>query len=104
MKLTDEQQDAVDEFLTERDVKVIAYAGSGKTSTLIEMAKADECRSGLYLAFNKRIAGEAGQKFPANVRASTAHSLAFRQIRRDFPNADKLTRNPRMRDARDCLV
>lgn len=98
MKLTNEQQIAVDEFETERDVKVIAYAGAGKTSTLVAMANADEARGGLYIAFNKRIAEEADAKFPFNVRCSTAHSLAFRAIRNQY-EMDKLTKNPRMTDA-----
>lgn len=98
MKPTDEQQHAIDEFMTERDVKVIAYAGAGKTSTLVEMAKADEARGGLYIAFNKRIAEEADAKFPFNVRCSTAHSLACRVMRKQY-DGDKLFKNPRMMDA-----
>lgn len=98
MKLTNEQQNAVDEFLTERDVKVVAYAGAGKTSTLVAMANADENRGGLYIAFNKRIAEEADQKFPFNVRCSTAHSLAWRVISKQYEK-EKMSKNPRMADA-----
>jgi hypothetical protein len=44
-------------------VKVKAYAGAGKTSTL-RMAAELRPRRGLYLAFNKEIANEAARKFP----------------------------------------
>lgn len=98
MKLTDEQQKAVDEFSKERDVKVMAYAGAGKTSTLVAMANADETRSGLYIAFNKRIAEEADRKFPFNVRCSTSHSLAWRAMSKQYPT-EKMKNNPRMLDA-----
>ena len=97
MKPTKEQTKAITEFETERDVKVIAYAGAGKTSTLVKMAEADDTRGGLYLAFNKRIAEEADAKFPFNVRCSTAHSLACREMRRRY-DGGKLFKNPRMID------
>ena len=98
MKPTEEQQNAIDNYGTTGDVKVIAYAGTGKTTTLNAMAKSDDTRSGVYLAFNKRIAEEAQLKFPNHVRCSTAHSLAFRSVVRRY-NKDKMFKNPRMRDA-----
>ena len=91
MKLTTEQQEAVDHFNTTDDVKVIAFAGAGKTSTLVAMASSDEASGGLYLAFNKRIADEANGKFPFNVRCSTAHSLAFRSVVKTY-DKDKMTK------------
>ena len=52
---TDEQTLAVDKFKTGRPLKITAFAGTGKTSTLIQMARTRPSR-GLYLAFNKAIA------------------------------------------------
>jgi superfamily I DNA/RNA helicase len=67
------------------NIKINAVAGSGKTTTIIEYAKAQpkECKI-LYLAFNKSVKLEAIRKFAdkglTNVKVETAHSLAFRHI------------------------
>ncbi len=79
MILTDEQTHAVDLFKISRSLKISAFAGTGKTSTLTALAKSTR-QSGLYLAFNKSIAAEAKTKFPRSVDCRTMHSLAFRAI------------------------
>lgn len=78
--LTDEQKRIVDlsKSMNKNEILAIqACAGSGKTSTLEEIALANPKQRFLYLAFNKSIATEAGEKFPKNVEAKTIHSLAF---------------------------
>ena len=77
---TAEQTNAVDLFLTGQGLAIEAGAGTGKTSTLQLIADASRGRQGRYVAFNKSIATEAGQKFPDHVACSTAHSLAFRAV------------------------
>lgn len=67
------------------NLKINAVAGSGKTTTLIEYAKAQPASTRiLYLAFNKTVKQEAVRKFEAaglsNVQAETAHSLAYRYV------------------------
>ncbi len=67
------------------NIKINAVAGSGKTTTLIEYAKARPSNSKiLYLAFNKSVKLEAARKFSEkglhNVKVETAHSLAYRHI------------------------
>lgn len=74
---TTEQTKALDLFGTGSDLVIQARAGAGKTSTLKLLAESTSGR-GQYLAFNKSIVTEAGQKMPRNVTASTIHSLAFR--------------------------
>lgn len=82
MKLTDEQIAILN---SNGNIKINAVAGSGKTTTVIEFAKTkpETCRI-LYLAFNKSVRLEAQQKFAKNnlrnVRAETAHSLAYKYI------------------------
>ncbi|MGO6842638.1 MULTISPECIES: UvrD-helicase domain-containing protein [Rhizobium] len=76
-KPTDEQAAALDAFLQGKSLKINAFAGSGKTSTLQLLANATGLR-GQYLAFNKSIVSDAGDKFPETVDCSTSHSLAFR--------------------------
>jgi len=76
-ELTAEQRDAVRLFATGASLAIEAGAGTGKTSTLIAIAESTSKR-GQYVAFNKSIVEDAKAKMPANVNASTAHSLAFR--------------------------
>lgn len=82
MQLTDEQKAIV---RSTGNIKVNAVAGSGKTSTIIEYARARPPHSKiLYLAFNKSVKLEASHKFAAmalkNVKVETAHSLAYKNI------------------------
>ncbi|WP_309140353.1 UvrD-helicase domain-containing protein [Ensifer sp. ENS10] len=76
-KPTEEQSEALDAFLQAKSLKINAFAGSGKTSTLQMLANATGLR-GQYLAFNRNIVGDAREKFPETVDCSTSHSLAFR--------------------------
>lgn len=78
--LTDEQKRIVDlsKSMDKNEILAIqACAGSGKTSTLEEIALENPKQRFLYLAFNKSIATEAREKFPENVEVKTIHSLAF---------------------------
>jgi hypothetical protein len=77
MNLTKEQKACIEAAITEKDIKTKAFAGSGKTSTLVAIAKALPDKRILYLAYNKSIKKEADGKFPVNVDCKTAHSLAF---------------------------
>lgn len=82
MKLTKEQQAIIN---SSGDIKINAVAGSGKTTTILEYAKARPKNSRiLYLAFNKSVRLEASQKFSIhnldNVTVETAHSLAYKSV------------------------
>lgn len=82
MHLTSEQRAIIN---STGDIKINAVAGSGKTTTIIEYAKARPATSKiLYLAFNKSVKLEAQKKFADqglhNVKVETAHSLAYREI------------------------
>lgn len=62
-------------------LKVESVAGSGKTSTLVEIANLLPASAhNLYLAYNKSIATEAATKFPGNTECKTTHSLAYAPI------------------------
>lgn len=78
---TVQQQAILDAVRTGQDVTVRALAGSGKTSSLVMLAdtlatERPDTRI-VYLAFNKSVAVEAAGKFPANVEARTADSVAW---------------------------
>ena len=66
-------------------IAITAFAGTGKTSTLVEYAKARPEWRFLYLAYNKAMQTEAVTKFPKNVDCRTLHSLAYEKIGRAFP-------------------
>src|SRR5260370_20215712 len=78
-----EEQRARDLFLKQEGLRIDAYAGAGKTTTLRLLASSTNGR-GLYLAFNRSIAENARGKFPTQVACATSHSLAFRAIARSF--------------------
>lgn len=82
MELTKEQAAIIN---STGNIKINAVAGSGKTTTLIEYARARPGESKIiYLAFNKSVKLEAIQKFAikglSNVKVETAHSLAYKHI------------------------
>lgn len=83
-QLTDEQLQAV-KVVCKPDfdrLKILAYAGAGKTSTIVVVAKELERLGlrGIYLAFNKAIAVEAGAKLPRSCDAKTFHGLAYNNV------------------------
>ncbi|MEW1938411.1 exonuclease domain-containing protein [Dietzia maris] len=108
---TDEQSAIVDSFQQGQQLTVSACAGSGKTSTVLGLARLEAARNpgrrGLYIAFNASVAREAKGQFPQQVRASTAHSLAFSHLK-NGPHADLLGKlnapRPRWRDTIDALA
>lgn len=80
---TPEQEKAIELFSRGGSLKVNAYAGAGKTSTLTLLADRTS-RYGQYIAFNKAIVKEAREKFPLGVDCSTLHGLAFKATPSEF--------------------
>jgi len=99
MPLTEEQQAVV--HSRSEALKVVAFAGAGKTSTLRAYAQARPERRMLYLAFNNAIAREAAGRFTPNVTCLTTHSLAFRAV--GHPYRHKLANNVRANQAAQAL-
>lgn len=75
-----EQLAIYDAFHSEGDIKVLAGAGTGKTSTLQYLAQSTTAPI-TYLAYNRAIARDAQGKFGHHVAASTIHSLAFQSLK-----------------------
>lgn len=90
---TKQQGLAIDQARLQHSFKIVAYAGTGKTTTLQMISQAMPSRKGLYLAFNKAIATHAQSQFSPSVDCRTFHSLAFRHVASSI--TDKL-RLPRM--------
>ena len=87
---TEEQLIAVEKFKAGRPLKITAFAGAGKTTTLQLLASSRRSR-GLYLAFNKAIATEARERFPRSVDCRTTHAIAFRAIMPAYRSQAKMT-------------
>lgn len=81
---TAEQRAIIDAAATGANLTIEAGAGTGKTSTLQFLADALGRKRGVYLAYNKSIAGDAARKFPSNVLCKTSHSFAFGAVGRNF--------------------
>uniref|UniRef100_A0A3P8WSL3 F-box DNA helicase 1 n=1 Tax=Cynoglossus semilaevis TaxID=244447 RepID=A0A3P8WSL3_CYNSE len=78
-QLTAEQQLILNHNIqNDHVVKIKAFAGTGKTTTLVKYAEQRPHLRFLYVAFNKSVANEARRRFPGNVDCRTVHSLAFR--------------------------
>lgn len=104
MNPTLEQQEGTDVFMTGANMKVNAYAGAGKTSTLELFARA-RSSPGIYLCFNKPIAEAAGKRFPESVACKTTHSFAYRSVIGKYRTSfrEKMTGALRARDTADFL-
>ncbi|XP_065839010.1 F-box DNA helicase 1-like [Oscarella lobularis] len=67
-------------------VKVLAFAGTGKTSTLVEYARRRPGMRFLFACFNKSVQIHADAVFPSNVVCRTFHSLAYGAVGYRFKN------------------
>ncbi|PAF46332.1 hypothetical protein BKH46_08065 [Helicobacter sp. 12S02634-8] len=95
MDLTAEQKNIV--ASQDKILLVNAYAGTGKTSTLVEYCRARVGSKILYLAYNASMAKEALKKFRGlEVDSTTIHALAYRHIGKDFQErlGDNLSLKP----------
>ena len=76
--LTSEQQSIVWAKLSSNDIiSVNAFAGTGKTTTLVKFASVRPSKKILYLVFNVSIREEAANLFPSNTDVKSFHALAF---------------------------
>lgn len=94
MDPTEEQAQAIELFRKGDSLAIEAGAGTGKTSTLVMIAKAAPGERGQYVAFNKALVEESKAKFPEWVQCNTAHSLAFRAVGKHY--APRLNSSQRM--------
>jgi ATP-dependent exoDNAse (exonuclease V) beta subunit len=88
--LTQEQLTVVDAAKTGEHLKVVAFAGAGKTFTLVEVAKALKTKHILYLTFSRALATEAEEKFHGLAKAMTNHALAFHKTGKPFGKKGRL--------------
>ncbi|MBN3787854.1 3'-5' exonuclease [Burkholderia sp. Ac-20353] len=87
---TSEQYAIVNAASRGGNLKIKAYAGAGKTSTLRLVSDHLAGKRGSYLAFNREIADHARRAFPSNVQSRTMHSLAYASVTAALRNRMKL--------------
>ena len=58
----------------------MAFAGSGKTTTLLRLAEKNPGLDFLFIVYNRAVADEAGRRFPSNVKCRTVHQLAYQYM------------------------
>ncbi|NXX43362.1 FBH1 helicase, partial [Tricholaema leucomelas] len=91
IKLTHEQQKILNHKIEPGQiVKIMAFAGTGKTSTLVKYAEKFADLNFLYVTFNKAAADRGKRVFPRNVTCKTFHSLAFGSVGRQYKDKGKL--------------
>ena len=84
INLTQEQKEVVEAVSRERAIKINAYAGTGKTTTLTAIANTYKNNKILYVAFNRSVIEEMKKKKLSNVDARTIHSLALEHTKSDL--------------------
>ena len=82
MTPTVEQQAILDGFFSNsNNIKVLALAGTGKTSTLLELVEQNPSTSFLYLAFNVSVKSEVELKAKArglhNLKVKTQNGFCL---------------------------
>ncbi|XP_066523204.1 F-box DNA helicase 1 isoform X2 [Hoplias malabaricus] len=93
-QVTNEQQQILKhDIQNDHIVKIMAFAGTGKTTTLVKYAQQRPNLRFLYIAFNKSVAMEAKCRFPSNVECRTIHSMAFKAIGHRYMKLGKLGSN-----------
>ncbi|XP_005504384.1 F-box DNA helicase 1 isoform X12 [Columba livia] len=91
VKLTHEQQRILNHKIEHGQVvKIMAFAGTGKTTTLVKYAERYPDLNFLYVTFNKAAAERGKSVFPRNVTCRTFHSLAFGSVGKHYKEKGKL--------------
>ena len=84
-------------------IKVIAFAGTGKTTTLLDYTKVHKNKRFLYIAFNSSVQRSANKKFPYNVHCRTSHSLAFEKFGWQYKNGKGIVNTIKLNEIKDVL-
>ena len=76
---TSEQVNIFEKAKSGEDLVVVARAGCGKSTSLLELKKKCDLQA-LYVVYNTANRKEAEAKFPKHVKPVTGHSLAYKPI------------------------
>lgn len=91
VKMTHEQTRIVNYNVQPGEIiKIVAFAGTGKTTTLVKYTKMRPSMRFLLVVYNKSVCQYANRQFPGNVVCKTGHGLAFQFTGRRYGAAMKL--------------
>lgn len=103
VKYTHEQMRIINHDLKPGDVVlIVAFAGTGKTSTLVEYARIRPGMKFLNVVYNKSVEQLAKRTFPRNVECRTAHSLAYGKVGIWYRH--KMMQNFKVFDVKDYIT
>jgi F-box protein 18 (helicase) len=89
-KNTPEQVSIIDGVPDSDIIKVTAFAGTGKSTTLYEITAEHNHLTYLYLVYNKSMQTEAEKKFDlSNTEVKTTHGLAMKYVFNDLKLAER---------------
>ncbi|XP_067861254.1 F-box DNA helicase 1 isoform X2 [Heptranchias perlo] len=92
IKLTPEQQNILNhESAPGHVIRIMGFAGTGKTSTLIKYAQSRPRLRFLYTISSKPVPVEISRIFPPNVECTTMHAMAYQCIGYKYQRKKKLT-------------
>ncbi|XP_042883188.1 F-box DNA helicase 1-like [Penaeus japonicus] len=74
-------------------VKIVAFAGTGKTTTLLQMCQQRPHQRFLLVVYNKSVQEHCSKSFPTNVQVKTAHAMAYANVGRRFAGVRRLDGN-----------
>lgn len=77
-------------------IKIVAFAGTGKTMTLVKYTQLRPNLKFLLVVYNKSVCELSKSKFPHNVTCKTGHALAFQVTGRRYAGAKQLWNNIRL--------
>lgn len=107
LDLTDEQKEVVRAVNDAHYITVQAYAGAGKTSTILEIARTYPRKRFFYTAFNRAIIKEVKQKCSkqglSNLYPRTFHSATFSWFRQKHRDLTQYIANVRQKELIDFL-
>uniref|UniRef100_A0A4W4GNF0 F-box DNA helicase 1 n=1 Tax=Electrophorus electricus TaxID=8005 RepID=A0A4W4GNF0_ELEEL len=93
-QVTHEQQQILNhDTQSDHVVKIMAFAGTGKTTTLVRYAQLRPRLRFLYVSFNKSVVTHAKSTFPCNVKCRTVHAMAYRAVGYRYMKLKKLGSN-----------
>jgi len=80
MRLTEQQQEILENFSRWIDMKINAFAGTWKTTMLKLLVENNPNKKFLILVFNRSVKEELTRKFPSNADVFTVHGLAYNKL------------------------
>ncbi|KAJ8302398.1 hypothetical protein KUTeg_021385 [Tegillarca granosa] len=103
MKLTHEQKRIIAHNPSPGEIiKIVAFAGTGKTTTLVRYTQLRPNMQFLLVVYNRSVCEYAKKIFPPNVTCKTGHGLAYRSTGLRYSQAGKL-RNLKIPKVIDAL-